>query len=411
VLSRAGASKFRDPVDQRLVRSFVNHMPGQIDTQADWGGWPTLPAGTALPDANGDGVPDAWALANGFNILTPLHQTLAPSGYTYLEEYVHSLTPYAYAPASTAQHTIRTGFGNGADAQVNENGGLSAISSGNGTDGSVNIHWDGASGTTNQAMLLRFDLSEIVPGSVDSARLELSAAAHLTGTHQFKVYGLEHDAGGWDWNESDVEFANAPGLVFDGNSRTLGIDPRYTANGAAGTQSNPPLPAADDLLTLGTFTIGSTAAGQTVTFDNLNLAVFLNLAAFFEGDDMDGLATIIIEHTASSSPASFWTHEGNPALAPRLVVDAVLQPAGLEGDFNNDGQVDAADYVVWRKSGGSQAEYDLWRANFGTAATDGGSGQAGQVPEPATATAVLVAVMMLASGRRCLRVFGRFLQE
>jgi hypothetical protein len=39
--------------------------------------------------------------------------------------------------------------------------------------------------------------------------------------------------------------------------------------------------------------------------------------------------------------------------------------AHLPGDFNNDGTVDAADYVVWRKNDGTQAGYDSWRANFG----------------------------------------------
>jgi hypothetical protein len=36
-----------------------------------------------------------------------------------------------------------------------------------------------------------------------------------------------------------------------------------------------------------------------------------------------------------------------------------------DGDYNGNGVVDAADYVVWRDTGGSQAAYDLWRANFG----------------------------------------------
>ncbi len=415
VLSRAGASQYRDAVDHRLVRSFMNHMPGQIDTQADWGGWPALPGGSALPDANSDGVPDAWALANGFDTSTPLHQTYAPSGYTYLEQYVHSLTPYAYAPANTVQHTIHTSFGNGADAQVNENGGLSAVSSGNGSAGTVDIHWDGTSGTTNQAMLLRFDLSEIEPGSIDSARLELTAAANISGT-QFKIYGLEHDATDWDWDESSVEFDNAPGMVFDGNSRTLGIDPRYTANGSPGTQTNQPLPAADDLLTLGTLTIGSTSAGQTVTFDNLNLAVFLNLSAFFEGDDMAGLATIIIEQINSGSQASFWSKEGNASFAPRLVLDALLQAAapGLPGDHNGDGSVDAADYALWRSNPAAYGDtegYDAWRANFGTVGGSGGA-QSPAVPEPATSILLVsMSVAALLRRRRNLRIFDRFLQE
>lgn len=414
VLSRAGASRYRDSVDHRLIRSVLNHMPGQINTQANWGGWPALPTGAPASDSNNDGVPDAWATANGFDINTPLHQTYAADGYTYLEKYIHSLTPYAYSPVNLQQHTISTSYGRGADAQVNENGGLSATSSGNGTASAINIHWDGSSGNTNQAMLLRFDLSELQPGSVDYARLELTAAANISGTHQFKVYGLEHNATGWDWDESTVEFANAPGLVFDGNSRTLGIDPRYTANGGAGTQSNPPLPAADNLVTLGTFTIGSTNAGQTVTFENLNLAVFLNLAAYFEGQAMAGLATIIIEQINASTAASFWSKEGNPLLAPRLVIDAVvLPPATLPGDFNGDGFVDAADYIRWRKDGGSMSDYNLWLANFGaTNASGHGAANASRVPEPAPGTLLIWSAIM---GARCfrssLRIYGTFLQK
>ena len=37
----------------------------------------------------------------------------------------------------------------------------------------------------------------------------------------------------------------------------------------------------------------------------------------------------------------------------------------LPGDFNHDGTVDAADYVVWRKTDGTQAEYNTWRTHFG----------------------------------------------
>lgn len=39
--------------------------------------------------------------------------------------------------------------------------------------------------------------------------------------------------------------------------------------------------------------------------------------------------------------------------------------AHLPGDFNNDGTVDTADYLVWRNNDASQIEYDLWRDNFG----------------------------------------------
>jgi len=38
------------------------------------------------------------------------------------------------------------------------------------------------------------------------------------------------------------------------------------------------------------------------------------------------------------------------------------------GDFNHDGTVDGADYVVWRKGSGTKytaADYDSWRTHFG----------------------------------------------
>ena len=62
-------------------------------------------------------------------------------------------------------------------------------------------------------------------------------------------------------------------------------------------------------------------------------------------------------------------------------------PAGINGDYNNNGKVDAADYVVWRKyvntthtlpndpTGGTigTAQYNTWRSNFGTGGPGAGS--------------------------------------
>jgi hypothetical protein len=80
--------------------------------------------------------------------------------------------------------------------------------------------------------------------------------------------------------------------------------------------------------------------------------------------------------------------------------DVAIAP--LAGDFNSDGRVDAADYVVWRKGLGTtytQDNYNAWRANFGaTLEADGssvGNGTAA-VPEPA-AWAVVIAGMCFCS--------------
>jgi hypothetical protein len=64
----------------------------------------------------------------------------------------------------------------------------------------------------------------------------------------------------------------------------------------------------------------------------------------------------------------------------------------LPGDYNNDGKVDAADYVVWRKHNiNGQQGYDNWRTNFGRTAGSGSSlDGAGAVPEPASLALLLL---------------------
>lgn len=73
--------------------------------------------------------------------------------------------------------------------------------------------------------------------------------------------------------------------------------------------------------------------------------------------------------------------------------------AGLSGDFNGDGVVDAADYTVWRANLGAgdesslngngdgmggvdEADFALWRSNYGSAA--GSSASTAAVPEPSS---------------------------
>ena len=67
-------------------------------------------------------------------------------------------------------------------------------------------------------------------------------------------------------------------------------------------------------------------------------------------------------------PVTFKVTDGTATTSQTININVALA-----GDFNGDNVVDAADYVVWRNSGGSQSAYDLWRANFG---------QTGGVPLP-----------------------------
>jgi hypothetical protein len=91
-----------------------------------------------------------------------------------------------------------------------------------------------------------------------------------------------------------------------------------------------------------------------------------------------------------------------------------VSPPGLAGDYNNNGVVDAADYVIWRKSSGTNAslpndpiggtigsaQYDQWRAHFGQTLSGSGSSLAAgaaSVPEPG-AFGLMLVMALIASG-------------
>ena len=90
VLADAGASVWRDPVDRRIVEGVRTRTGKVIDTQADVGGWPNLPAGKPAKDSDGDGMPDAWEAAHGLDPRKPDGATPAKdgSGWTNLELYL-----------------------------------------------------------------------------------------------------------------------------------------------------------------------------------------------------------------------------------------------------------------------------------------------------------------------------------
>jgi glucose/arabinose dehydrogenase len=80
----------------------------------------------------------------------------------------------------------------------------------------------------------------------------------------------------------------------------------------------------------------------------------------------------------------------------------------LAGDYNADGNVDAADYVIWREFnntsatlandatiGTSLTDYEIWRANFGQISADGSDTVDGAAaPEPAAIVLLLIATTL-----------------
>ncbi|HEX5472046.1 MAG TPA: hypothetical protein VFW73_09175, partial [Lacipirellulaceae bacterium] len=84
----------------------------------------------------------------------------------------------------------------------------------------------------------------------------------------------------------------------------------------------------------------------------------------------------------------------------------------LSGDYSGNGEVDAADYVLWRHAiqtattlphdttpeSVSEDDYDLWRANYGQTVAIGSGLNGTSVPEPGGLLEVFFVVLMYVSG-------------
>jgi hypothetical protein len=106
---------------------------------------------------------------------------------------------------------------------------------------------------------------------------------------------------------------------------------------------------------------------------------------------------------------NFGISEGSGLFLPGSVSYVTSVPSVI-GDYNQNGTVDAADYVVWRNSGGattlpnrdpsitgpvSAADYNAWRARFGS--TAGAGAALAAVPEPTALAALAGGLFLLAS--------------
>jgi hypothetical protein len=121
----------------------------------------------------------------------------------------------------------------------------------------------------------------------------------------------------------------------------------------------------------------------------------------------DGVAQATGTWGATGSGA---THETSLITGAGLLNVTTLPVMGVPGDFNNNGVVDAADYVLWRKGGPLQNEVDTpgtvnaqdyldWRARFGNPPGSGSSLGAAAVPEPSVVILLVFIAPFVASGK------------
>ena len=158
------------------------------------------------------------------------------------------------------------------------------------------------------------------------------------------------------------------------------------------------------------------SSGNTFAFST-NFTTFAGLAAgasqaFTSSFNATAVGSFLATYTLTLSDENL---SGATNKTMTLTVKGI---ARLAGDFNSDGTVDAADYVVWKHSYGEtvatayggadgdgnltvgDADYDVWRAHFGQSAAGAGSQFATAIPEPTSAMLLIIAAIAACSFRR-----------
>jgi hypothetical protein len=195
-----------------------------------------------------------------------------------------------------------------------------------------------------------------------------------------------------------IPVTNAPALSnSEPNNTTIGLwdDETEYETDTAPDSPNPNLftnaVAVLDYNETGAWPSTNGGAGESIYLSNLSLDPTVG-GNWILASTTDGLS-----YGPNQVSGSQNIHPGGDVGSPGNFV--IVPPDDLDGDYNEDGTVDAADYVVWRKNPGDfggPGGYDTWRENFGE--TSAGSG--GAVPEPATIGMLLVGVAALAFRRR-----------
>jgi hypothetical protein len=165
---------------------------------------------------------------------------------------------------------------------------------------------------------------------------------------------------------------------------------------------------------------GSEMRELTVGFDEVNQFYNIYAAAIRDLSDSYGFAySDWNEHLSKVAVLVNQPHDGFTADELNIEIAGSRSPGLLDGDYNGDGTVGAADYTVWRNSVGQSgaglaadgnrdgridsADYNFWKTSFRVSA-GAASARLIAVPEPTCAVLLIVSQALLAFRRAATRL-------
>ncbi len=432
VLDYGGANwQSRNAIDQRIVSSVRTGTGGVIldlTTGVQATEWATVMA--QRPDAGGnapfnraanwdtdrDGLPNAWEALHGLDPSTASNNgDFDTDGYTNLEEYINELSewpapePIVFSGATNARFAQITNWDAAADPTavrlwqpsrfdearitsgtvvvdaVSQHAGLLQVAPTTGQTAALDI---------TAGWLLVHDTLRIAAAGT-SGQVNLSGGALRVGTIAKGSGGALNITGGvLSANRVEFSLTNNGSVISPGDTigTTTVIGDATLASGALAIDLASPT-LADQLLVSGSLTLGgSLDVGLLDGFLPSSGSWVIATASSFSGA------------FTSITPGFSVSQDG-----ANLVLS--LAPAGIPGDFDGSGIVDAGDYTTWRDNLDlsvtlpndptpgtvTQADYDVWQANFGAGAS---AAAASTVPEPAALLLAIVSCGLLLKRQR-----------
>jgi hypothetical protein len=257
-----------------------------------------------------------------------------------------------------------------------------------------------ASPTTGRIVVSGGGTANFYDDITNGGSINVSAAGTLKSTAVFfgSLSGNGVGGGGQVFIEGDARPGFSPGVMAFGGDVSFGPFASVAIELAGATPGS----EYDRLVVTGDLALDGTLEVSLIGGFIPSVGQSFNIL------DWGGLAGTFSSLTLPALSGVTWN---TSQLYTTGVISVAAAPI-LLGDYNNDGTVDAADYVKWRKEGDnplpndngvatSAERFDLWRANFGnTSPGSGGSSQSGAVPEPTTLVMLIVSVAAVALSRR-----------